>query len=98
MTGRTRGVVKLFEDQCTNPILRIWCVPHQLDLIVKKATRFVDEGGFYNFSFCPFACAGEPDYRIGFKMPQRHHPMGRVWQNVAVETEAPSPSASTCAR
>jgi hypothetical protein len=37
MTGRTGGVVKLLEDLCTNPILRIWCVPHQLDRIVKKA-------------------------------------------------------------
>ena len=46
MIGRTGGVVKLLKDQCTNPILRIWCVPHQLDLIVKKTTRFVDNGGF----------------------------------------------------
>ena len=41
MTGQIGGVIKLLEDQCTNPILQIWCVPHQLDLIVKKATQFV---------------------------------------------------------
>jgi hypothetical protein len=32
MTGRNGGVVTLLERECTNPILRIWCVPHQLDL------------------------------------------------------------------
>ena len=47
MIGRTGGVVKLLEYKCTNPILQIWCVRHQLDLIVKKTTRFVDVGGFY---------------------------------------------------
>jgi hypothetical protein len=42
MTGRTGGVVTLLERQCTNPVLRVWCVPHQLDLVVKTATVGVD--------------------------------------------------------
>jgi hypothetical protein len=50
------------------------------------------------FVFRPFACSCEPDYWIGFKMPQRHHPMGRVRKNVALEIETPSPFALTCAR
>jgi hypothetical protein len=46
-TGRTVGVVTLLECQCTNPVLRVWCEPHQLDLVVKKATVGVDDGEFY---------------------------------------------------
>ena len=100
MTGRTGGVIKFLEDQCTNPILQIWCVPHQLHLIVKKATHLLTMVVLQScpFVFRPFVCTNEHDYRIGFKTPQRHHPMGHVRQNVAVEIEAPSPSASTCAR
>jgi hypothetical protein len=47
MTGRTGGVVTLLERQCTNHVLRVWCVPHQLDLVVKAATVGVDDGEFY---------------------------------------------------
>jgi hypothetical protein len=47
MTGRTGSVVTLLERQCTNPVLRVWCVPHQLDLVVKTATAGVDDGEFY---------------------------------------------------
>jgi hypothetical protein len=28
MTGRHAGVVTLLENECSNPVLRIWCVPH----------------------------------------------------------------------
>jgi hypothetical protein len=47
MTGRNGGVVTLLDGQCTNPVLRVWCVPHQLDLVVKTATVGVDDGEFY---------------------------------------------------
>jgi hypothetical protein len=47
MTGRTGGVVTLLERQCTNPVLRVWCVPHQLDLVVKRATVGLDDGEVY---------------------------------------------------
>ena len=50
MTGQTRSVVKLLEDQCTNPILQIRWVAHQLDLIVKKTTLYVDDGDFYKIA------------------------------------------------
>ena len=39
MTGRLGGVVTLLERECSNPILRIWYVAHQLDIVVKDATR-----------------------------------------------------------
>jgi hypothetical protein len=47
MSGRTDGVVTLLQRQCTNPVLREWCVPHQLDLVVKTAAVGVDDGEFY---------------------------------------------------
>jgi hypothetical protein len=47
MTGHTGSVVTLLERQCTNPVLREWCVPNQLDLVVKTATVGVDDGEFY---------------------------------------------------
>jgi hypothetical protein len=47
MKGRNGGVVTLLERECTNPILRIWCVPHQLDLIIKHATHDIMDGTFY---------------------------------------------------
>jgi hypothetical protein len=47
MTGRIGGVVTLLANQCTNPVLRVWCVPHQLDLVVKMATNGVNHGEFY---------------------------------------------------
>jgi hypothetical protein len=46
MTGRNGGVVTLLERECTNPILRIWCVPHQLDLIIKHATHDIMDLAF----------------------------------------------------
>jgi hypothetical protein len=47
MTGRTGGVESLIERQCTSPVLHVWCVPHQLDLVVKTATVGADDGEFY---------------------------------------------------
>jgi hypothetical protein len=47
MTSRTGGVVTLLGRQCTNHVLRVSCVPHQPDLVVKAATVGVDDGEFY---------------------------------------------------
>jgi hypothetical protein len=47
MTGRHAGVVTLLEKKCSNPVLHIWCVPHQLELLVKKATHGVLDEAFY---------------------------------------------------
>jgi hypothetical protein len=41
MTGPHRGVVTLFGKECNNQVFRIWCVPHQLDIVVKNATQNV---------------------------------------------------------
>ena len=47
MTGRLGGVVTLLERQCSNPVLRIWCVAHQLDIVVKDVMRGVENEVFY---------------------------------------------------
>ncbi len=47
MTGRHAGVVTLLENECSNPVLRIWCIPHQFDIVVKNATHGVLDEAFY---------------------------------------------------
>ncbi|KAH6565082.1 hypothetical protein BASA50_001762 [Batrachochytrium salamandrivorans] len=50
MTGHHGGVVTLLEQECLNPVLRIWCVPHQLDIVVKNATHGVLDELFYKIA------------------------------------------------
>lgn len=47
MTGRHVGVVTLLEKKCSNHVLCIWCVAHQLDIVVKNATHGVLNEMFY---------------------------------------------------
>ncbi|KAH9570425.1 hypothetical protein CY35_02G039600 [Sphagnum magellanicum] len=47
MTSRHAGVVTLLENECLNHVFRIWCVPHQLDIVVKNATHGVLDEAFY---------------------------------------------------
>jgi len=47
MTGRHRRVVTLLEKERNNPVLRIWYVPHQLDIVIKNATQDVLDQAFY---------------------------------------------------
>jgi len=35
MTSQHASVVTSLENECSNPVLRIWCIPHQLDIIVR---------------------------------------------------------------
>jgi len=47
MTGRHGGIVTLLEKECNNPVLQIWCITHQLDIVVKNATQDVLDQAFY---------------------------------------------------
>jgi hypothetical protein len=47
MTGRHAGAITLLENECSNPVLHIWCDPHQLDVVVKTATHGVLDKAFY---------------------------------------------------
>jgi hypothetical protein len=80
MTGHTGGVVTLLERYCTNPVLRVWCVPHQLDLVVKTATVGVDDGEFYKAAH-EFSVHLRVQHNpiVAIQMPQRHDAMGCVW-------------------
>jgi len=46
MTGRHGGVVTLLEKECNNHVLRIWFVPHQLDIVIKNAAQDVLDEAF----------------------------------------------------
>ena len=39
MTGRIGGVITLLENQATNKILRVWCIPHQMDLVKRPSIK-----------------------------------------------------------
>lgn len=46
MTGWIGGFVTLMDHEATNELLRIWCPPHQMDLIIRDATVNIDDGRF----------------------------------------------------
>jgi hypothetical protein len=50
MTGRHSGLVTLLENRVTNNILRVWCVPHQMNIIIKKVTKAMMDGLFDNIA------------------------------------------------
>jgi hypothetical protein len=54
MIGRHVGVITLLENECSNLVLRIWCVSHQLDIIVKNATHGVLDEAFYKVAHAFF--------------------------------------------
>ncbi|ETV67156.1 hypothetical protein H257_16556 [Aphanomyces astaci] len=51
MTGRHRGLVTRIVATAENPVLRIWCAPHQIDLIVKQAAECVAYGTWIKFTW-----------------------------------------------
>jgi hypothetical protein len=44
MTGCHRGVVTRLEQVAEFPVLRIWCVPHQIDIVIKNAATLPQNG------------------------------------------------------
>jgi len=50
MTGRHGGFVTLLEKEVTNNILRVWCAPHQMDIVIKKVTKAMMDGLFYKIA------------------------------------------------
>ena len=46
MTGHHAGVVTLIA-RCTEfNVLRVWCAPHQIDIIVKSAAESINGGAY----------------------------------------------------
>jgi hypothetical protein len=44
MTGCHAGVVTRLVDCADNNLLRIWCAPHQIDIVVKAVAKGIDNG------------------------------------------------------
>jgi hypothetical protein len=51
MTGVRSGLVARMEKEAVFPILRVWCVPHQIDLVLKRTTGEVAEGVWVDFVY-----------------------------------------------
>jgi hypothetical protein len=44
MTSRHAGIVTNFVNCTDNNVLRIWCTPHQIDIVVKATAEGIDNG------------------------------------------------------
>jgi hypothetical protein len=44
MTGRIQGVVTRLVSQATNKVVRVWCIPHQMDIEVRGGSEELDGG------------------------------------------------------
>jgi len=44
MTGRIQGVVTKIVEQGEFDVIRVWCIPHQMDLVVRATTEAIDQG------------------------------------------------------
>jgi hypothetical protein len=42
--------VTQLEKEATNNILRVWCAPHQMDILIKKVTKAMMDGLFYKIA------------------------------------------------
>jgi hypothetical protein len=50
MTGCHGGFVTLLEKEATKNIMHVWCVPHQIDIFIKKVTKAMMDGLFYKIA------------------------------------------------
>jgi hypothetical protein len=42
--------VTLLAKGATNNILRVWCIPHQMDIVIKKVMKAMMDGLFYKIT------------------------------------------------
>jgi hypothetical protein len=54
MTGRHGGLVTRIVQCAKNNVLRVWCVPHQIDIVVKSSADGIN-GGAYIKEDCSFS-------------------------------------------
>jgi len=61
MTGCHRGVVTRLEQAAEFPVLRIWCVPHQIDIVIKNAAALPQNGQWIEvvYKWCVHLCRQE---------------------------------------
>jgi hypothetical protein len=51
MTGWHTGVVTHIVVCVEHKVLRIWCVPHQIDIVVKALTESINNGSWVKFAY-----------------------------------------------
>ncbi|KAI2495067.1 hypothetical protein MHU86_19462 [Fragilaria crotonensis] len=51
MTGRHSGLVTRLCSAAEHDVLRIWCPPHQIDLVAKRAAERVTNGAWVHFAY-----------------------------------------------
>jgi hypothetical protein len=51
MTGRHTGVVTCIVTCAEHKVLRIWCAPHQIDIVVKASTENINSGSWVKFAY-----------------------------------------------
>jgi hypothetical protein len=51
MTGQHAGVVIRIVACAEHKVLRIWCVSHQIDIIVKASTESISGGSWVKFAY-----------------------------------------------
>jgi hypothetical protein len=49
--GQISGVQMQLDNLATHDVLQIWCMPHQMDLVVKAATDAIDAGAWNNIAY-----------------------------------------------
>jgi len=47
MTRRHAGVIIRIDHEYETKLMRIWCAPHQIDLVMKDVTHSLDDKLFY---------------------------------------------------
>jgi hypothetical protein len=76
MMGHHAGVVTRIVACAENKVLRIWCAPHQMDIVVKAATEGIDDGMWAYTYFCVPTCVGQPDHQYEHQVPEEDELMG----------------------
>jgi hypothetical protein len=79
MTGRHGGLVTRIVQRAENSVLRVWCVPHQIDIVVKSSADGIN-GGAYIKEVYSFSVHRRSQNNLitamGVKCPKKIKPLG----------------------
>jgi hypothetical protein len=79
MTGRHTDVVTRIVTCAEHKVLRMWCAPHQIDIVVKASTKSINDSNGVKFTYTfldLFAHAGHPHHQHEHEMPKEDQPLG----------------------
>ena len=76
MTGRHSGLVTRIVACAENRVIRVWCAPHQIDIVVKATADAIDGGKWvqmaYSLSIGVPTRASEFDHPHGSQVPKEN--------------------------